>query len=47
MIGDFKIGDKASFIKVFTEEDLEKFSRITTDRNGRYNFHLCLDKLIY
>ncbi len=33
MIGDFKVGDKASFIKVFTEEDLEKFSRITTDRN--------------
>ena len=33
MIKDFKVGDRTSFIKVFTEEDLEKFSRITTDRN--------------
>ena len=33
MIKDFKVGDRTSFIKVFTEEDLEKFSQITTDRN--------------
>ncbi len=33
MLKDFKVGDKASFSKVFIEEDLEEFSRITTDRN--------------
>ncbi|MFQ5675325.1 MAG: MaoC family dehydratase [bacterium] len=33
MIEKLKVGDKAQLKKVFTEEDLEKFSQICTDRN--------------